>query len=85
MIDEKLIGMLRCPVEGGPLQLVGPEMIARINQDIEHGDVRDALGQRIELPIQGGLINESKRRLYPIRSGIPTLVADEAIMLRDSE
>ena len=83
MIDEKLIEMLRCPVEGGALTLVEPEMVARINQDIEHGEIRDSLGQRIEQPIQGGLINESKTRVYPIRNGIPTLVADEAIALEN--
>lgn len=85
MIDEKLIEMLRCPVEGGTLKMADTSLIAKVNQGIEHGEIRDPVGQRIEAPIEGGLVNEAGTRLYPIRNSIPTLVADEAILLGESE
>jgi len=81
MIDEKLIQMLRCPVDGGALQLADTELVARVNDRIEKGEIRDPLDQRVEQPIDGGLLNEAGNRLYPIRGGIPSLVADEAIVL----
>jgi uncharacterized protein YbaR (Trm112 family) len=31
--------------------------------------------------VEGGLVNRSQTWFYPIRNGIPTLVADEAIRL----
>ena len=84
MIDAKLLEMLQCPAEGGPLRNAEPEVVGKINQSIEQGEIRDPLDQRVEQPIEGGLINESGTRLYPIRNGIPTLVVDESILLSSS-
>ncbi|MEM8666429.1 MAG: Trm112 family protein [Planctomycetota bacterium] len=81
MIDAKMIELLRCPAEGGGLQLAADDLVAEINQRIEQGEARDALDQRVEDAIEGGLVNESQSRLYPIRGSIPTMVADEAIIL----
>jgi uncharacterized protein YbaR (Trm112 family) len=85
MIDAKLVEMLRCPAEGGPLSLLSPEQIAEINQRIARGELSDPLEQTVEQPIEGGLANASGTRVYPIRCGIPTLVADEAIVLTASD
>ena len=81
MIDAKLLGMLQCPAEGGPLRSAEPDVIERVNQGIEKGEIRDPLDQRVEQPIDSGLVNESGTRLYPIRNGIPSLVVDESILL----
>lgn len=81
MIDAKLLEMLQCPAEGGLLRNAEPDVIERINQSIEKGEIRDSLDQRVEQPIDSGLVNESGTRLYPIRNGIPSLVVDESILL----
>ncbi|MGB0598979.1 MAG: Trm112 family protein [Rubripirellula sp.] len=81
MIDAKLLEMLQCPAEGGPLRNAEPDVIERINLSIEKGEIRDPLDQRVEQPIDSGLVNESGTRLYPIRNGIPSLVVDESILL----
>ena len=83
MLDEKLIRMLRCPVERCPLALADPELIAATNEAIKNSQARDRLDQTVASPIDGGLCNPDKTWLYPIREGIPTLVADEAIAISD--
>ncbi|MDG2222985.1 MAG: Trm112 family protein [Rubripirellula sp.] len=81
MIDAKLLEMLQCPAEGGPLRNAEPDFVNKINQSIEKGEIRDPLDQRVEQLVDGGLVNESGTRLYPIRNGIPSLVVDESILL----
>jgi uncharacterized protein YbaR (Trm112 family) len=83
MIDEKLLAMLRCPVSGGSLQLADAAMIQRVQSAIRQGKARDRLEQKVVALIDGGLIDSSQQWLYPIRDGIPTLVAEESINLRD--
>jgi uncharacterized protein YbaR (Trm112 family) len=82
MIDQKLINMLRCPFDGSPLELADCSMVERVNEAVSRGEVRDFQDQKITQPIDGGLLNASGDRLYPVRGGIPTLVAGEAIHLR---
>lgn len=81
MIDPELLAMLRCPLDGGQLQVAEEPLVARVNEAIEKGQARDRLDQRVELPIDGGLVSQGSGLLYPVRGGIPTLVADEAIRL----
>lgn len=81
MIHPSLHACLRCPVEGGPLELADGELIEQMNASIASRDgvLRDWLDQPVTARLDGGLVNQSGSRIYPIRSGIPTLVADQAI------
>jgi uncharacterized protein YbaR (Trm112 family) len=81
MIDPKLLSMLRCPLEGGELQIAEDSVLQKVQSAIEQGAARDRIDQRVSDAIEGGLVNSSGRWLYPIRGGIPTLVADEAIRI----
>ena len=82
MIDPDLLAILRCPIDGGKLQIADEALVRRIQTAIERGEARDRLEQRVSETIEGGLVNQDMQWLFPIRSGIPTLVADEAIKLR---
>jgi uncharacterized protein YbaR (Trm112 family) len=79
MIDPKLVQMLRCPVAGTPLKVADESLVAAVNTAIDLGTVYDRIDQKVEQKIDGGL--RSGVWLYPIRSGIPSLVADEAIAI----
>ena len=37
----------------------------------------------LERPMEGGVVREDRRRLYPLIDGIPILLADEAIALEE--
>jgi uncharacterized protein YbaR (Trm112 family) len=84
MIDQKLLAMLRCPVSGGSLLLADAALIQRVQEAIGRGEARDRLEQKVTAGIDGGLVDASRQWLYPIRDGIPTLVAEEAIDLRET-
>lgn len=83
MLESKLIDMLRCPIDGSRLQLLGNDAVLRINLALESGNLRDRLDQRISCPLDAGLLNRQANRVYPIRGGIPSLVAGEAVELSE--
>ena len=83
MIDPKLLNMLRCPIAGGTLQLADESLVSRLQAAIERGEARDRLEQKVKAGIEGGLVDQQRGWLYPIRDGIPTLVAEEAIHIAD--
>ena len=55
------------------------ELIARLNEAIAAGELRNQGGQPVDNPLDGGLIREDSTLLYPIVDGIPVLLVDEAI------
>jgi uncharacterized protein YbaR (Trm112 family) len=75
------LNLLRCPAGGGQLKIAEPAIIDQLNHLIGQPDcpLRDRQDQRVETPLDGGLIDASGQWLYPIRAGIPTLIADQAI------
>ncbi|TWU41049.1 Trm112 family protein [Novipirellula artificiosorum] len=81
MIDPTLLAILRCPLTGQPLHEAENSLINRINEEIGKGEIRDALDQRITVPIDSGLRIDGGKTVYPIRAGIVCMVADEAIVL----
>ena len=81
MLASKLIEMLRCPVDGHRLTLLDDQAVLRLNAALQAGELRDRLDQRITSPLEAALLNVGCNRIYPIRGGIPSLVANEAIDL----
>jgi uncharacterized protein YbaR (Trm112 family) len=81
MIESRLIDILRCPQDRTRLHAAAPEMVVRINRAIGAGAARNFVGERLEKPLDGGLVREAGDLLYPIVDQIPVMLPDEAIDL----
>ena len=82
MIDQNLLDVLACPENKMPVKLGDQPLIDAINCKIEKGEVENRGGQKVEQPIDGGLVREDGLYLYPIRDAIPIMLIDEAIPLK---
>lgn len=69
MIGNDILALLRCPQSGQGLRYATPDDLAGFP----------------DAPFEGGLVTLDGDRLYPIRNGLPHLVAEEAIPRREGE
>ncbi len=79
MIDKQLLEIIVCPVNHQPLRIADQLLLEQINQAIGAGQVKDQAGRSVSELIEEGLLRQDGRILYPIRDGIPVLLADEGI------
>ena len=80
-IDQKLLDILACPETKEPVSLADEEMIAKINAAITAGTLQNRAGEKVIEQIDGGLVREDRKYLYPIRDEIPIMLIDEGIPL----
>jgi len=81
MIDKQLLEILVCPENHTRLRLADDQLLARLNQAVTAGRLKNKGGEPVESPLEAGLVREDTTLLYPIVDGIPVLLIDEAIPL----
>jgi uncharacterized protein len=81
MLNKETVQILVCPVTHQALQLAEAPLLTRINRAIEAGKLQDQLGRLVKQPIVEGLVRKDGKLLYPVRDGIPVMLADEGISL----
>jgi uncharacterized protein YbaR (Trm112 family) len=80
-IDEQLLEILACPETKEPVALAEDALIDKLNEAIAAGTLCNRAGEKITEKIDGGLVREDKKYLYPIRDDIPIMLIDEGIPL----
>jgi uncharacterized protein YbaR (Trm112 family) len=81
VIDESVLKILVCPENHTALEVADEQLVAKINQAIAGGALKNRLGEAVTEPIHGGLVREDGTLLYPVRNDIPVMLVDEAIPL----
>jgi uncharacterized protein YbaR (Trm112 family) len=84
LVDPELLEILRCPETRRPVALAEESLIARLNERREAGRLLNRAGKPVEGKLDGGLIRDDGRVLYPIIDQLPVMLIDEAIPIDDS-
>ena len=79
MVDQELLDILVCPENKSAVKLVGEDVLKKINGAITAGGAKNRSGEAVTETIDGGLLREDGRYLYPVRDDIPIMLIDEAI------
>jgi len=81
VIASRLLDILICPENHTRLKLADEGLIERLNAAIRAGELRNRSGDPVTSALNGGLVREDGRILYPIIDDIPIMLVDEAIPL----
>jgi uncharacterized protein len=81
MIDAKLLNLLCCPESHQPLQLADNALVQSLNRQITAGNLLNRSGQPLKQTLDGGLLREDKKVVYPILNKLPILLVEEGILL----
>jgi len=79
MIDAELLAKLCCPETHQRLRWAEPALLARLNARVASGQLCNRAGQVVSEKLEGGLVREDGRYLYPVYQQIPILLVDEAL------
>ena len=79
MIDKELLEILVCPETGEPLEEASGEILKRLNELIELGNLVDRSGEPVSEKIEEGLLCRGGKYLYPVRENIPVLLIENSI------
>lgn len=83
MSDAPWHTLLRCPVTKTPLAPAEGEVVSQLNSAIDERRLTNRAGETLERPLDGALVNADGSLAYPIFDNIPSLVAEDAISLRE--
>jgi uncharacterized protein YbaR (Trm112 family) len=81
VLDEESVQRLRCPANLGKLTQANAELIDRVNRLIEGPGLSTRGGQPQCERVEGGLVTDDRRHLYPIQDGILRMLIESAIEL----
>lgn len=81
MIDPELLKIMCCPETHQPIALAEASLVEKLNTQIATGQLKNRAGQPVKEKLDGGLVREDRKFLYPIRQNIPVMLIDEAIAL----
>jgi len=79
MVDRELLDLLACPETRQKLREAPPELIARLNERIAKGTLKNLAGAPLRVPLTAALVREDGKIAYPVLDGIPMLIRDEGV------
>jgi uncharacterized protein YbaR (Trm112 family) len=81
MISPSLLEILCCPETHQPLRLAEADTVAKLNQQVSAGTLKNRAGKPVTAALDSGLVRQDGKFLYPVRKDIPVMLVGEAIPL----
>lgn len=81
-MDKRLLDIICCPVTRLPLELLDSERLSRLNAAIAAGAIKNNRDNTLSGTLGEALVTRDGRLAYPVRDGIPLLLEDECIDLK---
>lgn len=80
-VDKDLLAILCCPETKQDVSLADSSLIAKVNDAVSRGQLKNKAKKPVTEPLDGGLIRADRKILYPIREDIPVMLIEEGIPL----
>ena len=80
-VSQDLLDILVGPENRQPVAPAPDDLIARLNNEIGAGTLRNRGGATVEEAITEGLLREDGKILYLVDDGIPVMLIEESIEL----
>lgn len=81
MIDEALLKILCCPETHQLLTAADAALVARLNEGVAAGTLKNRGGHVVEDKLDGALVRTDRAVAYAVRNRIPIMLLEEAIPL----
>ena len=81
MIHPELLEILCCPETRQPVREAPEALVESVNRAIRDGSLETPAGGEEAGALDGGLVREDGKFLYPVRNGIPIMLIEERIAI----
>ena len=81
MIDEGLLKILCCPETHQSLTVADAALVARLNDGVASGALKNHGGKVVEEKLDGALVRSDRAMAYAVRNQIPIMLLEEGIPL----
>jgi uncharacterized protein YbaR (Trm112 family) len=76
------VELLRCPISAQTMK-AAPENVVRALQERQQSGALRTRGGEVAEPFENGLLTADEAWFFPIRGGIPVMLAGEAVAMRE--
>ena len=83
IIDKDLLAILCCPETKQEVSLLDSPTLNQLNVEIEKGELQNKAGHPVKEKLDGGLIRNDGKVVYPIRDQIPIMLIEEGIVINE--